>query len=110
MKRNLILLATLACLITTPALSLAETVEVEEEVIAETEYTTQNPSATSYGSSSYGGSSTAVGNYALKVGPIGNFYIADSRTELDPGIGGYIGFDYRFHQHFSAEVALMATI
>jgi len=45
-----------------------------------------------------------VGNYAIKFGPMGNIYIIDRDTELDPGIGGFLAFDYRFHANLSAEI------
>jgi len=39
---------------------------------------------------------SAAGNFSVGLGPVGNVYVVDSNPELDPGIGGYVYFDYRW--------------
>lgn len=108
---NKIIMAVItAIILAIPAWVHAQTVE-ETDVTVETESSNYG----SYGSgsssgSSYSSSGTTVGNYAIKIGPVGNIYVVDSNTELDPGFGGFIAFDYRFHPHFSAEAGVMATL
>jgi len=53
--------------------------------------------------------STAAGNYAVGVGPVGNIFVVDSSPELDPGIGGYIYFDYRWSPQFSTQFSFIVT-
>lgn len=108
MKR---ILSALFCSMMVLAVSAAYAEETVQEVdiygdMTTTTTVTSDPYASSYKSST----SAAVGNYAVKIGPVGNVYTVDSNTQLDPGIGGYIAFDYRFHPHFSAEAGVMATI
>ncbi len=52
---------------------------------------------------------TAGGNMTVGVGPMGNVYVADSNPELDPGIGGYVYFDYRWSPQFSTQVSVVVT-
>lgn len=58
----------------------------------------------------YSSGTATVGNYAIKFGPMGNIYIVDRDTQLDPGVGGFVAFDYRFHTNFSAEVGAFVSL
>lgn len=58
-------------------------------------------------SSSYAG--TTAGNYTLGVGAVGNIFVVDSSPELDPGVGGYIYFDYRWSPQFSTQFGVVVT-
>lgn len=48
-------------------------------------------------------SSVSNAESAVGIGPIGNIYVVDSNPELDPGIGGYAYFDYRWSAQFSTQ-------
>ena len=52
---------------------------------------------------------SAAGNFTIGLGPVGNVYVVDSRPELDPGVGGYIYFDYRWSPQFSTQFGVMVT-
>lgn len=104
MKKFLIAASALILCIV-PATLNAQTTPEETDVYGESDYHSQ-PVASSYGNSSSG----SVGSFAIKIGPVGNIFVVDSNTQLDPGIGGYIAFDYRFHPHFSAEAGVMVTV
>lgn len=54
-------------------------------------------------------SAYAVGNFSMGLGPVGNVYIVDSNPELDPGVGGYVYFDYRWSPQFSTQVGVIVT-
>ena len=51
----------------------------------------------------------AAGNFTVGLGPAGNVYVVDSSPELDPGIGGYLFFDYRWSPQFSTQVGVIVT-
>ena len=107
MKYKIFALIALLTLIPITALAETEIVETDEAIEA------ASGSEETYTSSSYTSSSSnsaAVGNFAVKIGPVGNIYVVDSNTQLDPGVGGYIAFDYRFHPHWSAEVGVGVTL
>ena len=109
MKFRLFTLITLLTLIPATGFSADETVVAEtDEAIETANGTMEYTETTTYSSSS--SNSAAVGNFAIKIGPVGNIYVVDANTQLDPGIGGYIAFDYRFHPHWSAEVGVMVTL
>ncbi len=105
---------TIATLTILPAVVHAQETEYDYGEVDVTTEGVDTSTSTYSGGSSYGSGSsnsgTAVGNFAVKIGPVGNFYIVDSNTQLDPGIGGFIAFDYRFHPRFSMEVGVMATL
>lgn len=63
--------------------------------------------ATLMPAASYSG--TAAGNYTVGIGPVGNIFVVDSNPELDPGIGGYVYFDYRWSPQFSTQFGVMVT-
>lgn len=48
-------------------------------------------------------------NFQLGVGPVGNIWLFDTFPQLDPGIGGTVFFDYRYHPKFSTEVGIIVT-
>lgn len=62
---------------------------------------------TAFGSLAQAGS--AAGNFTIGLGPVGNIYVVDSRPELDPGVGGYIYFDYRWSPQFSTQFGVVVT-
>lgn len=62
---------------------------------------------TAYGSKAK--ASSAAGNYSIGLGPVGNIYVVDSRPELDPGVGGYVYFDYRWSPQFSTQFGVIVT-
>lgn len=49
------------------------------------------------------------GNYSVGLGPVGNVYVVDANPELDPGIGGYLYFDYRWSPQFSTQLGVNVT-
>ncbi|HPW45240.1 MAG TPA: outer membrane beta-barrel protein [bacterium] len=49
------------------------------------------------------------GNFSVGLGPVGNIFVVDSRPELDPGIGGYVFFDYRWSPQFSTQFGVVVT-
>ncbi len=53
--------------------------------------------------------SSAAGNFSVGLGPVGNVYVVDTNPELDPGVGGYIYFDYRWSPQFSTQVGVLVT-
>jgi hypothetical protein len=52
---------------------------------------------------------TAAGNYTVGIGPVGNLFVVDSNPELDPGVGGYLFFDYRWSPQFSTQISVLVT-
>lgn len=52
---------------------------------------------------------SAAGNYTVGIGPVGNIFVVDSDPELDPGIGGYVYFDYRWSPQFSTQFSVVVT-
>jgi outer membrane protein W len=99
-----------------PCMSHAKKKAASEDEVTTEEVTTEDASAeetaTTREPASYSSSSNtaSVGNYAIKIGPMGNIYIVDSNTELSPGVGGFVAFDYRFHPKFSLEAGIFATL
>jgi hypothetical protein len=53
--------------------------------------------------------SSAAGNFSVGLGPMGNVYVVDTSPELDPGVGGYVYFDYRWSPQFSTQVGVTVT-
>ena len=49
------------------------------------------------------------GNFTVGVGPVGNIFVVETNPELDPGIGGYVYFDYRWSPQFSTQVSVVVT-
>lgn len=65
------------------------------------------PAMLLFAQNSYAGS--AAGNYSVGLGPVGNFFVVDSSPELDPGVGGYVYFDYRWSPQFSTQFSVIVT-
>lgn len=51
----------------------------------------------------------AGGNYTIGLGPVGNIFVVDANPELDPGVGGYLYFDYRWSPQFSTQFGVLVT-
>ncbi len=51
----------------------------------------------------------AGGNYSFGIGPVGNIFAIDANPEMDPGVGGYLFFDYRWSPQFSTQFGVMVT-
>ena len=49
------------------------------------------------------------GNFSVGLGPVGNIYVVDSNPQLDPGVGGYVYFDYRWSPQFSTQLGVVVT-
>lgn len=47
--------------------------------------------------------------YSIGIGPVGNIFAVDGDPELDPGIGGYLYFDYRWSPQLSTQIGVMVT-
>ncbi|MDO8462189.1 MAG: outer membrane beta-barrel protein [Deltaproteobacteria bacterium] len=47
--------------------------------------------------------------FTVGFGPIGNFYLIDTTPIMDPGIGGYVYFDYRFHPQVAFETSFFIS-
>ncbi len=52
---------------------------------------------------------STAGNFSVGLGPVGNIFVVDSSPELDPGVGGYVYFDYRWSPQFSTQFGVMVT-
>lgn len=58
---------------------------------------------------SYAHAEASAGNFSVGLGPMGNVYVVDTNPELDPGVGGYIYFDYRWSPQFSTQFGVLVT-
>lgn len=47
--------------------------------------------------------------YTVGLGPVGNIFAIDGDPQMDPGIGGYVFFDYRWSPQLSTQVSVMVT-
>ncbi|MBI1910050.1 MAG: hypothetical protein HYS22_07775 [Deltaproteobacteria bacterium] len=47
--------------------------------------------------------------FTVGFGPIGNIYVIDTLPIMDPGIGGYVYFDYRFHPQVAFETSFFVS-
>lgn len=47
--------------------------------------------------------------YTFGIGPVGNIFSVDGSPEMDPGVGGYLFFDYRWSPQLSTQVSVMVT-
>ncbi len=54
-------------------------------------------------------SGAARQGFSLGLGPMGNIYVIDSVPILDPGIGGSMFFQYRFHDQVAFETTFFLT-
>lgn len=48
-------------------------------------------------------------NFTFGLGPVGNVFIVDSNPQLDPGVGGYLYFDYRWSPQLSTQIGVIVT-
>ena len=54
-------------------------------------------------------SASARQGFSVGMGPIGNVYLIDTIPVLDPGVGGYMFFDYRFHEQVAFETSFLLS-
>lgn len=47
--------------------------------------------------------------FAIGLGPIGNIFLVDTIPVMDPGIGGHVFFNYRFHEQLAFETTFLMT-
>jgi len=52
---------------------------------------------------------STAGNFSVGLGPVGNIFVVDSNPELDPGVGGYVYFDYRWSPQISTQFGVLVT-
>lgn len=48
-------------------------------------------------------------NFSVTAGGMGNIYVVDARPQLDPGVGGYFAFDYRWAPELSTTFSVLVT-
>lgn len=48
-------------------------------------------------------------NFSVTAGAMGNIYVVDARPQLDPGVGGYFAFDYRWAPEVSTTFSVLVT-
>lgn len=48
-------------------------------------------------------------NFSVTAGAMGNIYVVDARPQLDPGIGGFFAFDYRWAPEVSTTFSVLVT-
>ncbi|MBI3540563.1 MAG: hypothetical protein HY073_00170 [Deltaproteobacteria bacterium] len=54
-------------------------------------------------------SSEARQGFAIGMGPVGNIFLIDTVPVLQPGVGGHVYFDYRFHDQVSFKTTFLIT-
>ncbi|MBI2067618.1 MAG: hypothetical protein HYW02_03775 [Deltaproteobacteria bacterium] len=47
--------------------------------------------------------------FSIGLGPIGNIFLVDTIPVLDPGIGGHMFFQYRFHEQVAFQTSFLMT-
>lgn len=47
--------------------------------------------------------------FAVGLGPAGNIFLIDTIPIMDPGFGGHVFFNYRFHEQFAFETSFLIT-
>lgn len=47
--------------------------------------------------------------FTIGLGPVGNVYLVDTIPVMDPGIGGHMFFNYRFHEQVAFEASFLMT-
>ena len=47
--------------------------------------------------------------FAVGMGPVGNIFLIDTIPVLQPGVGGHVSFDYRFHEQVSFRTGFMIS-
>lgn len=48
-------------------------------------------------------------NFTIGGGPVGSLYVVNANPELDPGVGGYLYFDYRWSPQISTQISILVT-
>lgn len=48
-------------------------------------------------------------NFSVTAGGMGNIYVVDARPQLEPGVGGYFAFDYRWAPEVSTTFSVLVT-
>lgn len=48
-------------------------------------------------------------NFAIGIGPMGNIFVVDASPEMEPGVGGYLFFDYRWSPQLSTQISIIVT-
>lgn len=48
-------------------------------------------------------------NFSVTAGAMGNIYVVDARPQLDPGVGGFFAFDYRWAPELSTTFSVLVT-
>ncbi len=48
--------------------------------------------------------------FTVGMGPVGNIYLIDTVPILDPGVGGFMFFQYRFHEQVAFETSFMLNV
>ncbi len=48
-------------------------------------------------------------NFSITAGGLGNIYVVDARPQLEPGVGGYFAFDYRWAPELSTTFSVLVT-
>lgn len=47
--------------------------------------------------------------YTFGIGPVGNFFAVDGSPEMQPGVGGYLFFDYRWSPQLSTQISVIIS-
>lgn len=47
--------------------------------------------------------------FGIALGPVGNIYLIDTTPVMDPGVGGAMSFQYRFHEQAAFETTFLMT-
>lgn len=53
--------------------------------------------------------SEARQGFAIGLGPVGNIYLVDTIPIMQPGVGGHVFFQYRFHEQVAFETSFMMS-
>lgn len=48
-------------------------------------------------------------NFSVTAGGMGNIYIVDARPQLEPGVGGFFAFNYRWAPELSTAFSVLVT-
>ncbi len=54
-------------------------------------------------------SAEARQGFSVGLGPVGNVFLIDTIPIMDPGVGGFAFFNYRFHEQVSFEATFLMT-
>lgn len=48
--------------------------------------------------------------FTIGLGPVGNIYLIDTVPVMDPGVGGSMFFQYRFHEQIAFETTFLMSV